>query len=240
MVDHQSHIKYPSEVMDGTCPEGFETRVVSLFYETIWNTYAFAGKDGRFTLSTGDTTGYGYHGEFMMGWDEGFLDEAVKTCTSESGEIQDCPIFTLQSDEKADQCKTTEFHIDLRDDCAGPRKGLCGPNPIGGTPPPPPPAPTYNTTVPIMSESSETASHQKQHHSSSTAFAVAGGATTPAPSPAPADDGLELLYTTTYTSAGAVYEEVVEETQTTVVTTATTTAGVNRRHLHHHAHRKSF
>lgn len=55
--DHRSHVAYPSQVMTGTCPEGYETKLVSLFFETIWNTYAFAGVDGEFMLSTGDPTG---------------------------------------------------------------------------------------------------------------------------------------------------------------------------------------
>lgn len=55
--DHRSHVAYPTAVMGGTCPEGFETQLPSLFFETIWNTYAFAGEDGQFVLSNGDPTG---------------------------------------------------------------------------------------------------------------------------------------------------------------------------------------
>ena len=55
--DHKSHVEYPSEVMTGDCHAGFETRLISLFYETIWNTYQFNGVAGRFVLSNGDLTG---------------------------------------------------------------------------------------------------------------------------------------------------------------------------------------
>jgi hypothetical protein len=55
--DHKSHVAYPSEVMTGDCPAGFETRLVSLFYETIWATHAFSGVDGQFVISNGDPTG---------------------------------------------------------------------------------------------------------------------------------------------------------------------------------------
>lgn len=55
--DHRSHVAFPDLVMTGTCPEGFETKLVSLFFETIWNTYAFVDYDGEFLLSTGDPTG---------------------------------------------------------------------------------------------------------------------------------------------------------------------------------------
>lgn len=55
--DHKSHVAYPSLVMTGDCPSGYETRLVSLFYETIWNTAAFVGQDGEFVISNGDPTG---------------------------------------------------------------------------------------------------------------------------------------------------------------------------------------
>ncbi|EAW14810.1 DUF1996 domain-containing protein [Aspergillus clavatus NRRL 1] len=103
--DHKSHMAYPSLVMDGTCPEGYETRVVSLFYETIWNTYAFKDKEGYFAISNGDPTGYGYHGDFMHGWEEGVLEQAVEQCTSSSGQVEDCPVFKLQSEDDQRACK---------------------------------------------------------------------------------------------------------------------------------------
>ncbi|KAL4929696.1 DUF1996 domain-containing protein [Aspergillus undulatus] len=102
--DHKSHMAYPSLVMDGTCPEGFEHRVVSLFFETIWDTYAFKDRDGYFALSTGDPTGFGYHADFMHGWESGVLEEAVKTCTNPSGKVEDCPVFELQSELEQGLC----------------------------------------------------------------------------------------------------------------------------------------
>ncbi|KAJ5191927.1 uncharacterized protein N7498_010912 [Penicillium cinerascens] len=102
--DHKSHVAYPSVVMDGTCPEGYETRLVSLFYETIWNTYAFQDRDGYFAIANGDPTGFGYHGDFMYGWEDGVLQQAVDTCTSETGLVGDCEIFRLQSEKKQRKC----------------------------------------------------------------------------------------------------------------------------------------
>jgi len=55
--DHHSHMAYPDLVMGGTCPPGFETQLPSLLYETIWNTYAFKDRNGRFVISNGDTEG---------------------------------------------------------------------------------------------------------------------------------------------------------------------------------------
>lgn len=128
--DHKSHVAYPSLVMDGTCPEGFETRLVSLFYETIWDTYAFKDVDGYFALANGDPTGYGYHGDFMQAWDQGVLQEAIETCTSETGIVDDCKIFDIQSEDEQRQC---EFPIPFaikNEDCEMHHGGLPGGMPI--------------------------------------------------------------------------------------------------------------
>lgn len=59
--DHKSHVAYASIVMDdGTCPEGFETRIPTLFYETIFNTFEFRNTSGQFVLANGDPTGKHY------------------------------------------------------------------------------------------------------------------------------------------------------------------------------------
>lgn len=55
--NHRDHVAYPDLVMTGSCPDGFDKRLPSLFYETIWNTDAFVGADGEFVLSNGDPTG---------------------------------------------------------------------------------------------------------------------------------------------------------------------------------------
>ncbi|CRG87554.1 hypothetical protein PISL3812_04572 [Talaromyces islandicus] len=103
--DHKSHMAYPSLVNDGTCPEGFDTRLTSLFFETKYDTQDFAGVDGEFIFSMGDPTGYGYHGDFIQGWQPGFLQQAMDGCTNPSGQVQDCPLFDLQSNDEAATCQ---------------------------------------------------------------------------------------------------------------------------------------
>ncbi|KAJ9131255.1 WSC domain-containing protein [Pleurostoma richardsiae] len=93
-TDHKSHVAYPDLVITGNCPDDFPVRFPGLFYEIIWNTYAFKDTPGRFVLANGDPLGYGYHGDFMMGWKEEILQEAVNVCTNGSGKIADCPVFT--------------------------------------------------------------------------------------------------------------------------------------------------
>lgn len=124
--NHKSHMAYPDHVMDGTCPEGFKTRLPSLLYETIYDTYAFRGAEGKFVFANGDETGCGYHADFITGWDVDFLQKAVNTCTNPSGKVEDCPMFTLQSREKASQCKL-DIPKEIKDEkCGGLRQGLCG------------------------------------------------------------------------------------------------------------------
>ncbi|EEQ84068.1 WSC domain-containing protein [Blastomyces dermatitidis ER-3] len=103
--NHKDHMAYPSRIDNGFCPPGYPIRLVSIFFETIWDTSAYKGKAGRFVFSNGDPTGYGYHGDFMNGWDEKFLQKAVDECTSNSGTVQDCRQFTLQKDSVQNKCK---------------------------------------------------------------------------------------------------------------------------------------
>ncbi|KAK3491444.1 hypothetical protein B0T13DRAFT_74989 [Neurospora crassa] len=102
--NHRDHLAYPDLVMNGNCPKGFETKVPSLMYETIWATQNFIGQPGQFVFANGDVQGFGYHADFMNGWDEDFLQQAVNTCTNLSGRIQDCPIFNIQSEAEQNQC----------------------------------------------------------------------------------------------------------------------------------------
>lgn len=103
--DHKSHVKYPNLVKEGNCPESHPIHYPFLFYETIWATNAFAGEAGSFVLSNGDPTGCGYHADFMMGWESSdFLQQALDTCTSPSGKIEDCPIFETQDDATSAEC----------------------------------------------------------------------------------------------------------------------------------------
>ncbi len=55
--NHKSHVAFPDGVMTGKCPQGYDRRLVSLFYETIIATDAYKGKDGQFVIANGDPTG---------------------------------------------------------------------------------------------------------------------------------------------------------------------------------------
>ncbi|KAL1890148.1 hypothetical protein Sste5346_008441 [Sporothrix stenoceras] len=124
--NHQSHVAYPDLVMTGDCPDDFPVRLPSLFYETIWNTPAYIGRTGQFVISNGDVQGFAYHGDFMTGWDVDFLQDAVNTCTNPSGEIEDCPLFTIQSLADAQACQIDIPANVASDNTAGPAASLPG------------------------------------------------------------------------------------------------------------------
>jgi len=56
------------------------------FFEFFFETRTYA--DQKFAFANGDPTGYGYHGDFVMGWtDRGLLQTAHRDCISAA----DCP-----------------------------------------------------------------------------------------------------------------------------------------------------
>ncbi|EXJ54754.1 murein transglycosylase [Cladophialophora yegresii CBS 114405] len=108
--DHMSHVSYPANSYNsGKCPPEFPVHLISLFFEVIWGTGKFAnqwyGDSQPFVFSMGDPTGYGGHGDFVMGWDEDLLQSAVDQCTNDSGRVEDCPVFDLIPDSQATGCR---------------------------------------------------------------------------------------------------------------------------------------
>jgi hypothetical protein len=66
-ADHQSHVAYP---VNGQCPSTHPCGIPTLFMES-YNSFSntgFPGSGGQIMLANGDTTGYGFHGDFVNGW----------------------------------------------------------------------------------------------------------------------------------------------------------------------------
>jgi len=80
---HQSHVAYPAigDFNGGVCPESHPVAIFSLFFEFFFDTKGFS--DLKFAFANGDATGYGYHGDFIMGWtDRDLLQTAHKDCVN--------------------------------------------------------------------------------------------------------------------------------------------------------------
>jgi len=86
--DHKSHVAYPSggAYDSGVCPESHPKALFSIFFEFFFQTTKFT--DIKFAFANGDATGYGYHGDFIMGWtDRDLLQTAHRDCVGPSN----CP-----------------------------------------------------------------------------------------------------------------------------------------------------
>jgi hypothetical protein len=107
--NHTTHVAYPYQLRNGECPAGFDRRLPTLFYETIYATQNFINITGRFVFANGDDTGNGYHGDFINGWDEGVMKQILETpaCTDRtaSGLQEDCPILDIKDDSELVNCK---------------------------------------------------------------------------------------------------------------------------------------
>lgn len=116
--DHKSHVAYPSggpaqftgTSTGGACPSTHPVKIPQIMLEIVWDTTKFNNKadwpaDGSqpFVLSTGDTTGYGQHGDYVFGWKADSLQKAMddgKSCFGAS-----CGGLKTQALDPASKCK---------------------------------------------------------------------------------------------------------------------------------------
>lgn len=68
--------------------------------------------------------GYGYHGDFLEGWEAGVLQKAIDTCTNLSGNQEDCPVFSF--DDHPTECllESPLPAVISKENVCGPRQGL--------------------------------------------------------------------------------------------------------------------
>ena len=149
--NHRDHVAYDSQVhKGGKCPETHPIRLPSLIFETIYATHKQAQTPGEFVFAHGDKTGYGYHADFMNGWDPAFLKQAMEICKNNAGDVDNLPCNLLTKQDMG-KCKAEKYNaldITSREVCAGVIDELCGSSEWdkmdhghGGHAPPPAPAP---------------------------------------------------------------------------------------------------
>ncbi len=137
--DHKSHVVYPESgaYNGGTCPSSHPVQLVSIFFEVIFDTPKFTfwqgdyGTKQPFVMGMGDPTGYGFHGDFINGWDVPTLQKAVDTCTNDSGSMTDCHALELQTGDEMSACTIPSS---VNEDITGPLDKLPGCNPVAAGP----------------------------------------------------------------------------------------------------------
>ncbi|KAB5523167.1 hypothetical protein GE09DRAFT_976836, partial [Coniochaeta sp. 2T2.1] len=103
----QSHVAHLSQIDNGVCPPTHPILLPHLFYEVFYSVTPFLNKGGKFVFANGDTTGFGFHGDFLNGWDIPTLTQAIDQCLfkNTNGVVEDCPAFTASNNPKsADIC----------------------------------------------------------------------------------------------------------------------------------------
>lgn len=91
----QSHVAYMSGIDNGVCPPSHPRQLAHLFFEVIYGVNDINKESGgQFVFANGDPTGFGFHGDFMNGWDTEVLTDALDQCVnndSSNGQISKCP-----------------------------------------------------------------------------------------------------------------------------------------------------
>jgi len=122
---HQTHVAYPIERPDGgNCPPTHPVRLPNLFFEAFYSVSQFPHGTGRqpFVLGNGDPTGFGFHGDFLNGWDQKVLQSVVtdpscdSTNTANGNDVKACkPLTAYVSAPGPGECQL-ETKVPLTED----------------------------------------------------------------------------------------------------------------------------
>ncbi|KAF2085078.1 WSC-domain-containing protein [Saccharata proteae CBS 121410] len=131
--NHQSHVAYPKDgnFDGGRCPSTHPKHIMTLFFEVTYRTDQFDDMwydevKQPFVFANGDPTGYGFHGDFINGWDIPTLQKAITNCVD--GAIS-CPdqTFTYFDKEETQACKLPNM---INEKVNGVLPKLVGCNPV--------------------------------------------------------------------------------------------------------------
>ncbi|KAK0723369.1 hypothetical protein B0T26DRAFT_750644 [Lasiosphaeria miniovina] len=112
-ANHIDHVAAPTggpasfAVTNGKCPASHPVKIPQIHFEIVWDTRAFNNKadwpaDGSqpLVLSHGDTTGFGQHGDYVFGWKDDVLQQAMdKSCFGAT-----CSALKAQAFGAANKC----------------------------------------------------------------------------------------------------------------------------------------
>jgi len=109
------------------CPKTHPVAIFSIFYEFFYDTSTITDFN-KYVLANGDPTGYGYHGDFIMGWtDRDALQHAHANCINAA----DCPTLGNQPGAAVPLIYPAIYEEDVGFN--GPIAKLPGNNPITNT-----------------------------------------------------------------------------------------------------------
>ncbi|KJA22476.1 hypothetical protein HYPSUDRAFT_40849 [Hypholoma sublateritium FD-334 SS-4] len=114
--DHVSHTAFLSDLDNGDCPSTHPVPLMKLLYEVTWDVHSLASRwnpskeKWPFVWSTGDPTGYSWHGDFQNGWDTTALQNAIDQCNNPnnptgSGVTEACSFLTVVNATLAGECQ---------------------------------------------------------------------------------------------------------------------------------------
>ncbi|KAF8951865.1 hypothetical protein BDZ97DRAFT_1683268 [Flammula alnicola] len=135
--DHKSHVAFLSNGPDsGTCSDpNFPVVLPRIFIEVYWSASDFDSVRSQarnttqpFVYSYGDPTGYGYHADFINGWDAGVLQKAVDNChCNPYGDATCCVNQGLFNMNQGKSCRITKA---IDEQTTGTLLKLPGNNPV--------------------------------------------------------------------------------------------------------------
>jgi len=91
--EFSSHVAYPEagKWESGACPSSHPKRLPTLFFEAIFLIKDIFEAGDQLVYSFYDWTGYGFHGDFLMGWNDGVIESMINYCmTHEDGFKYQC------------------------------------------------------------------------------------------------------------------------------------------------------
>ncbi|KAF8071559.1 hypothetical protein FPV67DRAFT_1667052 [Lyophyllum atratum] len=134
--DHKSHVAFLSGGPDsGSCSDpNYPVTMPRIFIEVYWTSemdkFRSQAKNSSqpYVYAYGDPTGYGYHADFLNGWDKGVLQKAVDECHCDIyGDPTCCVNKGIFHMNKGKQCRITKT---IDEPTTGTLAKLPGNNPV--------------------------------------------------------------------------------------------------------------